>query len=73
MGFLAVIALSVDLANPSSNKKTAGFTVEERAGFTELLSCGFIDSFRFLYPDKKGSYTFWSAMSPHARPQNIGW
>jgi exodeoxyribonuclease III len=70
---LDIIACCVDLANPGSNKKSAGFTVEERAGFTELLSCGFIDSFRHLYPDREGGYTFWSAMSPSARLNNVGW
>lgn len=72
IGFVCLL-LSVDLANPKSNKKTAGFTLEEREGFTDLLSCGFLDSFRCLYPDKEGAYTFWAAMSPTARAQNVGW
>lgn len=72
-GDLNVAHKEIDLANPGSNKKSAGFTVEERAGFTELLSCGFIDSFRHLYPDREGGYTFWSAMSPSARLNNVGW
>lgn len=52
----------IDLANPQSNHKTAGFTKEEREGFTKFLSYGFIDTFRELYPDQTGAYTFWSYM-----------
>jgi len=47
----------IDLKNPESNRRSAGFTDEERAKFTELLNAGFIDTFRFFYPDKTGAYT----------------
>lgn len=62
----------IDLANPKSNKKNAGFTQEERDGFTQLLSLGFVDTFRHFHPDKEGAYTFWSYMS-NARSKNTGW
>jgi AP endonuclease-1 len=62
----------VDLANPKTNKKTAGFTVEERQGFTDLLGEGYIDSFRELYPVDKGAYSFWTYMG-NARAKNVGW
>lgn len=61
-----------DLANPKGNKKNAGFTQEERDGFTELLNAGFVDSFRHLYPDKEKQYTFWTYMM-NCRARNIGW
>lgn len=61
-----------DLANPGSNKHTAGFTKEERDGFTKLLDEGFVDSFRELYPDKKNIYSFWTYMR-NARAKNVGW
>jgi len=62
----------LDLANPKSNTKTAGFTKEEREGFTELLKGGFIDSFRHLYPDMTGAYSYWTYMG-NARAKNVGW
>ena len=52
--------------------KTAGFTQEERDGFTQLLSEGFVDSFRHLYPDRKQAYTYWGYRF-NARARNIGW
>ena len=61
-----------DLANPKTNRKTAGFTNEERQGFTDLLDAGYIDSFRELYPEKEEAYTFWTYMG-NARGKNIGW
>jgi len=61
-----------DLANPKSNSKTAGFTKEEREGFTNMLAAGFIDSFRTLYPDVKSAYSYWTYMS-NARAKNVGW
>lgn len=67
-----MMLLFVDLANPKSNKKNAGFTQEERDGFTELLAAGFVDSFRHLYPDKTGQYTFWTYMF-NCRAKNVGW
>jgi len=71
-GDLNVAHQSVDLANPTKNTKTAGFTVEERANFTRILNDGFIDSFRHLYPDAKSVYTYW-AYFRNARANNIGW
>ncbi|KAL3881871.1 hypothetical protein ACJMK2_028262 [Sinanodonta woodiana] len=71
-GDLNVAHEEIDLANPKTNKKTAGFTNEERAEFTKLLSSGFIDSFRTLYPKQEGAYTFWSSMG-NARAKNVGW
>lgn len=62
----------IDLANPKPNKKNAGFTQEERDGFSTLLSHGFVDTFRHFQPDATGAYTFWSYMSK-ARPKNVGW
>jgi len=62
----------LDIANPKTNTKSAGFTKEERAEFTNLLNEGFVDSFRHLYPDKKGAYTYWSYLGS-ARANNIGW
>ena len=72
-GDLNVAHEEIDLANPKSNRnKTAGFSDEERAGFTELLSKGFVDSYRKLYPDKEGAYSWWSYMG-NARAKNVGW
>jgi len=62
----------IDLANPKSNKKSAGFTPEEREDFDKLLDSGFFDSYRFLNPDKLGAYTFWSNIR-NSREKNIGW
>lgn len=62
----------IDLKNPKTNHKSAGFTDEERGKMTELLSVGFTDSFRYLYPDKENCYTWWSYMF-HAREKNVGW
>lgn len=62
----------IDLKNPKSNRKNAGFTDEERQKMTELLDSGFIDAFRYLYPDRKDAYTWWSYMFK-AREKNIGW
>ncbi|XP_075226588.1 exodeoxyribonuclease-like isoform X2 [Lycorma delicatula] len=71
-GDLNVAHNPIDLANPQSNTKSAGFTIEERNGFTELLSCGFTDSFRKLYPEKKGAYSYWTYFR-NARAKNTGW
>ncbi|CAO1384447.1 unnamed protein product [Diamesa tonsa] len=62
----------IDLANPKTNKKSAGFTPEEREGFSKLLSLGFVDTFRHFYPKKVGAYTFWTYMGS-ARSKNVGW
>ena len=71
-GDLNVAHEEIDLKNPDANHGNAGFTDEERAKFSELLDAGFIDAFRFLYPDRKDAYTWWSYRSG-ARERNIGW
>lgn len=71
-GDLNVAHLDIDLANPKTNGKSAGFTKEERHEFGELLKCGFIDTFRHLYPSVTGAYSFWTYMS-NARAKNVGW
>ncbi|CAH2294756.1 DNA-(apurinic or apyrimidinic site) lyase [Pelobates cultripes] len=71
-GDLNVAHQEIDLKNPKTNKKTPGFTPQERQGFTELLAEGFIDSFRELYPDTPYAYTFWTYMM-NARAKNVGW
>ncbi|XP_053396966.1 DNA-(apurinic or apyrimidinic site) endonuclease-like isoform X1 [Mercenaria mercenaria] len=71
-GDLNVAHLEIDLANPKTNKKTAGFTAEERQGFTDLLAEGYIDSYRELYPETEGAYSFWTYMG-NARAKNVGW
>ncbi len=71
-GDLNVAHKEIDLKNPKSNKGNAGFTDEERNQMTSLLESGFIDSFRFLYPDKTDSYSWWSYMGK-AREKNVGW
>ncbi len=71
-GDLNVAHEEIDLKNPKSNRGNAGFTDEERAKMTELLSAGFIDSFRFLYPEKTDCYSWWSYMGK-AREKNVGW
>jgi len=72
-GDLNVAHKEVDLANPSKNKKTAGFTPEERNSFGKFLDTGFVDAHRHFYPNEKGGYTFWPYRSPGARAKNIGW
>lgn len=62
----------LDLKNPKTNTKNAGFTKEERDGMTDFLAGGFIDTFRSLYPEKEGAYTFWSYFA-NARNKDIGW
>lgn len=71
-GDLNVAHKEIDLKNPSSNHHNAGFTDEEREKMTMLLNSGFVDSFRYLYPDKTGAYSWWSYMF-HARENNAGW
>ena len=70
-GDLNVAHEEIDLKNPKTNHFSAGFSDEERAKFTELLDCGFIDTFRTLYPEKI-LYSWWSYMY-HAREKNAGW
>lgn len=71
-GDLNVAHEEIDLKNPKTNRKNAGFTDEERQKMTELLEAGFVDSFRYLYPDKKDAYTWWSYIT-RARERNTGW
>ena len=71
-GDLNVAHMEIDLKNPKSNRGNAGFTDEEREKMTELLNAGFIDTFRYLYPDKTDSYSSWSYMG-RAREKNVGW
>ena len=71
-GDLNVAHKEIDLKNPKTNTHNAGFTIEERNKMTELLDAGFIDTFRYLYPDKTDCYTWWSYMRK-AREKNVGW
>ena len=71
-GDLNVAHEEIDLKNPKTNRRNAGFTDEERNKMTELLSAGFTDSFRYLYPEKENCYSWWSYMG-HAREKNVGW
>ena len=71
-GDLNVAHKEIDLKNPESNRKNAGFTDEEREKMTLLLESGFVDSFRYLYPKKENEYSWWSYMA-HSREKNIGW
>ncbi len=71
-GDLNVAHKEIDLKNPKSNRGNAGFTNEERDKMTKLLEVGFVDTFRFLYPDKTDSYSWWSYMGK-AREKNVGW
>ena len=71
-GDLNVAHKEIDLKNPKTNRKNAGFTDEERNKMTKLLDNGFTDTFRKLYPDKENAYTWWSYMG-HAREKNVGW
>ena len=71
-GDLNVAHQEIDLKNPKSNTQNAGFTIQERDKMTSLLEGGFTDSFRALYPDVTGAYSWWSYMY-HARENNAGW
>lgn len=71
-GDLNVAHKEIDLKNPKTNRRSAGFTDEERIKMTELLDSGFTDTFRYLYPDKEDAYTWWSYMFK-AREKNVGW
>ncbi|WP_053368898.1 exodeoxyribonuclease III [Bacillus sp. FJAT-27245] len=71
-GDLNVAHSWIDLKNPKPNVGNSGFTDEERAKMSELLEAGFIDSYRYFYPDREGAYTWWSYMSK-VRERNIGW
>lgn len=71
-GDLNVAHQEIDLKNPKSNKGNSGFTDEEREKMSLLLNEGFVDSFRYLYPERKDVYSWWSYMSK-VRERNIGW
>ena len=71
-GDLNVAHKEIDLKNPMTNRKNAGFTDEERGKFTDLLAAGFTDTFRYLYPDVEGIYSWWSYRFS-ARAKNAGW
>ena len=71
-GDLNVAHKEIDLKNPKTNHKNAGFTDDERNKFNELLEKGFIDTFRYLYPDKESAYSWWSYLRK-ARDGNAGW
>ncbi|WP_394271746.1 exodeoxyribonuclease III [Butyricicoccus sp.] len=71
-GDLNVAHEEIDLKNPKTNRGNAGFSDEERAKMTELLASGFTDSFRYLYPDVTGAYSWWSYRFK-ARQNNAGW
>ena len=71
-GDLNVAHNEIDLKYPAANRQNSGFTDEERGKFSELLSAGFIDTFRFLYPAKENIYSWWSNFR-NAREKNIGW
>lgn len=71
-GDMNVAHEEIDLKNPKTNRKNAGFTDEERQKMTELLADGFTDSFRHFYPDLEGAYSWWSYRF-RARERNVGW
>ncbi len=71
-GDLNVAHKEIDLKNPKTNRKNAGFTDEERACFTKVIESGFVDTFRYFYPDLKDAYSWWSYMG-QARAKNVGW
>lgn len=71
-GDLNVAAEEIDLKNPKTNRKNAGFTDEEREKFRNLKAAGFIDTFRYFYPDQEGIYSWWSYRFS-ARKKNAGW
>lgn len=71
-GDLNVAHNEIDLKNPGSNRGSAGFSDQERGAFGQLLDCGFTDTFRYLYPEKTGAYSWWSYRF-NARKNNSGW
>lgn len=71
-GDLNVAHQEIDLKNARSNRNNSGFTQEERDKMTQLLQSGFLDTFRYFYPEQKDAYTWWSYM-PNVRERNIGW
>lgn len=71
-GDMNVAHQEIDLKNPKTNRKNAGFTDEERGEFTKLLEAGFLDTFRYFYPEEEGRYSWWSYRFK-AREKNAGW
>lgn len=71
-GDMNVAHKEIDLKNPKTNRRNAGFTDEERAKFTALTDAGFTDTFRYFYPELEGAYSWWSYRF-HAREKNAGW
>lgn len=71
-GDLNVAHQEIDIKNPKTNRKSAGFTDEERNKMTQLLDAGFVDTFRYFYPDRRDAYTWWSNFG-NAREKNVGW
>lgn len=71
-GDLNVAHKPIDLKNPKANERNAGYSIEERQQFSKLLDSGFIDTFRLLYPDREGAYSWWSYRFK-AREKGIGW
>lgn len=71
-GDLNVAHEEIDLKNPKTNRQNAGFTDQERECFTKVLEAGFLDTYRYFYPDKEGVYSWWSYMF-QARAKNAGW
>ena len=71
-GDLNVAHQEIDLKNPKTNHQNAGFTDQERNCFTKVLESGFLDTFRYFYPDQKEIYSWWSYMF-QARTKNAGW
>ena len=71
-GDLNVAHKEIDLKNPKTNQRSAGFTIEERNKMTALIDDGFVDTFRYFYPDLKDAYTWWSYFGK-AREKNVGW
>ncbi len=71
-GDLNVAHQEIDIARPDANRRSAGFTDEERAGFDKLVDAGFIDTFRHFYPDATEQYSWWS-FRMNARARNVGW
>lgn len=71
-GDLNVAHKEIDLKNPKTNRKNAGFTDEEREKFTKITEAGFVDTFRYFYPDKEGIYSWWTYRF-RAREKNAGW
>lgn len=72
-GDMNVARSEIDLKNPKANENSAGYSPQERAKMEQLLAAGFVDSFRHLYPDKEGAYTWWTYRAPAARANNAGW